>query len=76
MSAIIEATEEDFSVDTRGPVLDWPYRGVATGVRPYDVSLDGTRFLALKDIGVEGDAPQIIVVENWFEELERLVPTE
>jgi hypothetical protein len=24
----------------------------------------------------EGEGPQIIVVENWFEELERLVPTE
>ncbi len=24
----------------------------------------------------DATAPQIIIVENWFEELERLVPTE
>jgi len=45
--------------------------------RAYDVSPDGRRFLMIK----EGDGPSddssppgIIVVQNWFEELRRLVP--
>ena len=45
--------------------------------RMYDVSRDGQHFLMIK--GSEGDEqapppPQIIVVQNWFEELKRLAP--
>ena len=45
--------------------------------RTYDVSPDGRRFLMVKEAGADqGDArPQIIVVQNWHEELKRLVPT-
>ena len=45
--------------------------------RTYDVSPDGRRFLMIKEAGGDqGDArPQIIVVQHWFEELKRLVPT-
>ena len=45
--------------------------------RAYDVSPDGRRFLMVKEAGADqGDArPQIIVVQHWFEELKRLVPT-
>jgi hypothetical protein len=43
----------------------------------YDVSPDGQRFLMIKN--AEADAkvspPQIIVVQNWDQELKRLVPT-
>jgi serine/threonine protein kinase/Tol biopolymer transport system component len=44
--------------------------------RTYDVSLDGQRFLMLKEAAADqGDArPPIIVVQNWHEELKRLVP--
>ena len=44
--------------------------------RAYDVSPDGRRFLMIKEAGDDrGDArPQIIVVQNWTEELKRLVP--
>lgn len=50
------------------------YQGVQG--RPYDVSPDGRRFLMIKEAGADqGDArPQIIVVQNWTEELKRLVP--
>ena len=42
----------------------------------FDVAPDG-RFLMLKPSGRAAGAPQknIIVVQNWFEELKRLVPT-
>ena len=48
------------------------------GGRTHDVSPDGQRFLMLKEGG--GDSrntppDRFIVVENWFEELRRLVPT-
>ena len=40
----------------------------------YDVSPDGQRFLMIK--AAEEGANQINVVQNWFEELKRLVPTD
>ena len=43
------------------------------GGRSYDVAADGQRFLMIKE---GGDAAQnVILVQNWFEELRRLVPT-
>ena len=60
-------------------LIDWKYPlGTGGAGRNYDVSLDGQRFL-IKDFADEGnrdDPPhQIVVVQNWFEELKRLVPT-
>ena len=49
----------------------------ANAGRTYDISPDGQRFLMIK-VGGGSDqaaAPQIVVVQNWFEELKRLVPT-
>jgi serine/threonine-protein kinase len=45
--------------------------------RSYDVSPDGQRFLMIKEGGADGTAApaSIIVVQNWVEELKRLVPT-
>ncbi len=50
---------------------------VTGGARRYDVSPDGQRFLMLTEAGAElGRTPQIIVVQNWFEELKRLAPVD
>ena len=45
--------------------------------RTYDISPDGKRFLMIKEGGPgdETEATQVILVQNWFEELKRLVPT-
>ena len=43
-------------------------------IRNYDISPDGTRFLILKLSNRAGSRNEIIVVENWFEELRRLAP--
>jgi serine/threonine-protein kinase len=46
--------------------------------RMYDVSADGKRFLMIKETSVADEPPssaRIILVQNWFEELKRLVPT-
>jgi len=44
--------------------------------RQYDIAPDGRQFLMLK-AGTETtqEAPDIVVVLNWIEELKRLVPT-
>ena len=43
---------------------------------PYDVTLNGQRFLRVKATEKAEAAPaQINVVRNWFEELKRCVPT-
>jgi len=44
------------------------------GITPYyDISLDGQRFLMIKQ--EQEEEPQINVILNWTEELKRLVPT-
>jgi len=43
--------------------------------RNYDVSGDGLRFLMVKQDEEESAANQLVVVQNWFEELKRLVST-
>jgi hypothetical protein len=48
--------------------------GTTAPGRAYDVSLDGQRFLVIKDGGRPDDGTAI-VVQNWQEELKRLVPT-
>jgi hypothetical protein len=47
-------------------------------VRNYDVSPDGQRFLLLQTGGgADGPvAPDLVLVQNWLEELKRLVPTQ
>ncbi len=43
--------------------------------RAYDIAPDGQRFLMIKESGETAGEQRIVVVENWFEELKRLVPT-
>ncbi len=40
--------------------------------RTYDIAPDGRRFLMVK---LPAATPQIVIVQNWTEELKRLVPT-
>jgi hypothetical protein len=49
--------------------------GSSLSGRTYDLSLDGSRFLMIKQQAT-GEAPALVVSLNWFEELKRLVPTE
>src|SRR4029453_3390281 len=60
-------------------VLEGPYfYGAGFGGRTYDVSPDGKRFLMIKEIGgMDKPTPsaRLILVQNWFEELKRRVPT-
>ncbi len=47
--------------------------GAQGGGRTYDVAPDGRRFLMLKFTG-QNQAPQLVVVLNWFDELKRMAP--
>jgi len=47
--------------------------GSGTG-RTYDVAPDGRRFVMIKPEESRGAAPGLIVVQNWIEELRRLLP--
>ena len=52
-----------------------PY--AARDSRNYDIHPDGERFLMIKPVETrEGLGNQVILVLNWFEELQRLVPTD
>jgi serine/threonine-protein kinase len=48
-------------------------KGAAVSGRHYDLSHDGTRFLMVKSVESTGDR-SMVVVQNWTEELKRLVP--
>ena len=51
---------------------------VTAGIRQHHLAPDG-RFLMLKDAALNADVEQppaqVVLVQNWFEELKRLVPT-
>jgi eukaryotic-like serine/threonine-protein kinase len=64
-----------FTAGTPAIVVKGAYLAPQSG-RMYDVSPDGRRFLLIKQSRAEGEEqlPQLIVVQNWVEELKRLVP--
>jgi hypothetical protein len=61
----------------RPQVLFETAMGVSVSGRPYDVAPDG-RFLIIRSAQTEADggtAPNLIVVQNWFQELKQRVPS-
>jgi serine/threonine-protein kinase len=44
-------------------------------IRGYDVNADGTRFLMVQPLAPGAEAaPELVLVQNWLQELQRLVP--
>jgi len=78
MSVVVEGGST-FRAGNPTRLFEGPYTlGTAPSGRTYDVSPDGERFLMIKATGASDktSAPtNLIVVEHWFEELKRLVPT-
>jgi len=68
-------TEPSFVAGNPALVFEGDYL-LTDGGPNYDVSLDGERFLMIKEVQDASATSQIIIVENWFEEVKRLVPTE
>ena len=74
MMAVPVDTGQSFSHGSPRLVFEGSYY---TGLlsRNYDVSPDG-RFLMIRQGSLTDAAPpQLVLVQNWFEELKRLVPT-
>ena len=69
-------TESGISTSNRRMLFEKPGYNWGAPIRAYDLSLDGQRFLMVK---LEQSKPspitEMILVQNWFEELKRLVPT-
>jgi eukaryotic-like serine/threonine-protein kinase len=79
MMAVSVTTQPTLKVGRPVQLFEGPYYTSPTGsLRPqYDVTTDGRRFLMLMvSSGSDGSGarPRIMVVQNWFEELKRLVP--
>jgi hypothetical protein len=53
------------------------YASAVGNARSFDISRDGQQFLMIKqgDGNAEGPQNRLIFIENWTEELKRLVPT-
>jgi len=82
MVAAVVTTEPTLRVSRSEVLFEGRYTVLPDGHPNYDVSADGRRFVMMlaeeRDDGPEG-APTntaLIVVENWFEELKRLVPAD
>jgi len=73
MVASIE-TEPEFKVTSTEVLFEGDYSFDSR--RNYDVSSDGQRFLMVKESKEQLATNQLIVVQNWFEELKRLVPAD
>ena len=72
MMAVNITTEPTFRAGNPRLLFEGLYQRGATHRANYDVTPDGKRFLMVQAVAGTG---QINVVENWFEELKRLVPT-
>lgn len=77
-AAPVDTTGAAFQFGSGKKLWQHAYAGFGgfAGPRSYDLSADGTQFLVLKDLEAQAALDQrIMVVENWFEELKRRVPT-
>ncbi|HEY5619188.1 MAG TPA: hypothetical protein VIK60_14705 [Vicinamibacterales bacterium] len=76
MRVPIETRGAMWNAGTPMKLLEPRYFGTGSNPgRTFDISPDGQRFLMIKQGTVDQTAPpQIVVVQNWLEELTRLVP--
>jgi Tol biopolymer transport system component/predicted Ser/Thr protein kinase len=77
MMAVDIATQPSFAAGKPRMLFEGRYELSPYPVPNYDVSPDGQRFLMLKpdEQTSSSSVTQIVVVQNWFEELKRRVPT-
>ena len=73
MMAVEITTEPSFSGGTPRLLFEGVYPRQLGNRASYDVTSDGQQFVVIQ--AQQGPGAQINVVQNWFEELKRLVPT-
>jgi serine/threonine-protein kinase len=71
MTAVPVQATSTFNAGTPKKLFDGRDFAATAAVRDYDVSLDGQRFLMIKD---PTSTPSMVVVVNWSEELKARVP--
>jgi serine/threonine protein kinase/Tol biopolymer transport system component len=69
-------TGSGFSASNPEVIFEGPYAQDIQGGRSYDIDLEDDRFLMLATAADPSAAPRIIIIQNWVEELKRLVPVE
>lgn len=74
VSVPVEARTE-FSPGRPSKLFDGRFEVGDRTFRSYDISPDGKRFLMVQG-EEESASTEVVVVLNWFQELERLVPTD
>jgi hypothetical protein len=68
-------TTPTFSAGTPRVLFEGPFR-IEGPLRGYDVTPDGQRFLMVREVPQQRvRVSQMVLVQNWLEELKRLVPT-
>lgn len=75
MMAVEVTTNPGFSAGKPKALFQGSYLPTTATSPYYDVSRDGQRFLMIKPSEQGSALTQIVVVQNWFEELKRRVPT-
>ena len=73
LMAVSIETQPSFEVGNPTVVFAGRYF-MAAGDRTYEVSPDGESFLMIKDIAYSESTARLIIVQNWLDEVERLVP--
>jgi hypothetical protein len=71
MMSVQVALQPAFSAGKPQVLFEGSWLPTAISSPNYDVSPDGQRFLMLKAVDEDPDARQIVVVQNWLEELKR-----
>jgi hypothetical protein len=76
MMAVEIVTQPSFAAGKPRMLFERPYQPPPATFPNYDVSPDGQRFLMLKPSEETSSASltQMVVVQNWFEELKQKVP--
>ena len=72
MSVSVDAGAS-FSAGDPTPLFEGRYAFSTGGERPFDILPDG-RFVLVKSVESATDNADVVVVKNWLEELDRLVP--
>jgi hypothetical protein len=74
MWAVAVETGSNFSAGRPELLFEAPYVLDPLGNATYDVSLNGEHFLMVQQTGLSDESPGFTIIQNWTEELTRLVP--
>jgi hypothetical protein len=74
MAVTVKATASGLSADAPRKLFEGRF-SMTGPVRGYDVTPDGNRFLMVRPKDLPPQPPiELVLVENWFEELKQRVP--